>query len=70
MKYKLKGIGAPTYHLSGNFKHVNEPEKILTGGAMIYVKRMMTKHKTILIRKFQKNGGTHTFRPLWPTRIG
>ena len=55
MKYKLKGIGAPTYHLGNNFKHANEPEKILTWGVMTYVKRMMTKHKNIFMMKFQQS---------------
>ena len=59
MKYKLKGIGAPTYHLGDNFKHVNEPEKILTWGAMSYVKRMMTKHRKKIMRKFKKVRYTH-----------
>ena len=60
MKYKLKG--ASTYHLGANFKHVNEPEKILTQGAMTYVKRMMTNYKNIF-NKVPKKGGTRTFRP-------
>ena len=62
MKYKLKDIGAPTYHLGGKFNHVNEPEKILTQGAMTYVKRMMTNYKNIF-NKVPKKGGTRTFRP-------
>ena len=54
MKYKSKRIGAPTYHLGGNFKHVNEHKKIITPGAMTYVKSMMTKHENHFMRKFQK----------------
>ena len=54
MKEKYKGIGTPTYHLGDNFKHLNEPKKIPTQGAMTYVKRMMAKHKSIFMRKLQK----------------
>ena len=54
MKYKLKGIGAPTYHLGNNLKPFNEPNKILTQGAITHVKRKMTKHKKHFITKFQK----------------
>ena len=44
-KYKLKGVGHPTYHLGGDFKRVSEPESILTWGALTYVKRMLVNYE-------------------------
>ena len=44
-KYKLKGVGHPTYHLGGDFKKVKEPESVLTWGALTYVKRMLVNYE-------------------------
>ena len=48
MKYNIKVVGPPTYHIGGEFKRVGEPEKMLTWGALIYVKRMMTNYNNTL----------------------
>eukprot|EP00957_Ditylum_brightwellii_P025722 1946684-Ditylum_brightwellii.AAC.1 len=47
LKYQLKGVSETTYHLSGNFKRVTEPESMLTWGAQIYVKRMMASYEQL-----------------------
>eukprot|EP00957_Ditylum_brightwellii_P076848 5840882-Ditylum_brightwellii.AAC.1 len=41
LKYQLKGVSEPTYHLGGDFKRVTEPESMLTLGAQTYVRRML-----------------------------
>ena len=38
LKYQLKGVSEPTYHLGDAFKIVTEPETMLTWGAQTYVK--------------------------------
>ena len=45
LKYKIKGFGPPNYHLGNDFKRVGEPERILTGGALTYVKRIMNNYR-------------------------
>jgi hypothetical protein len=43
--YKLKGVGAPQYHLGGDFKRVTEPEKVLTWGSHTYIKKMLSQYE-------------------------
>jgi len=52
--YKLKGVGSPTYHLGGDFVRVNEPESMLTWGALTYVKRMMSNYEQIFKEQVPK----------------
>ena len=48
LKYNIKGVGPPTYHIGGVFKRVDEPETVLTWGELTYMKRMMTNYKNAL----------------------
>eukprot|EP00957_Ditylum_brightwellii_P021918 1653032-Ditylum_brightwellii.AAC.1 len=41
LKYHLKGVSEPKYHLGGDFKRVIEPESILTSGVQTYLRRML-----------------------------
>ena len=34
LKYNLKGVRHPNYHLGGNFKRFKDPEKMLTWGEL------------------------------------
>ena len=43
--YKLKGVGAPTYHLGGYFARVEDPEPMLTWGSHTFVKKMLAKYE-------------------------
>ena len=45
LKYKLRGVGPPTYNFGSGFKRFNDQEKMLTRGALTYAKRMMTNYK-------------------------
>ena len=47
LKYQLKGVSEPTYHLGGDFKRVTEPESMLTWGAQTYVKRMLAGYEEL-----------------------
>eukprot|EP00957_Ditylum_brightwellii_P022741 1715186-Ditylum_brightwellii.AAC.1 len=47
LKYPLKGVSEPTYHLGGDFKRVAEPESMLTWGAQTYVKRMLPSYEQL-----------------------
>jgi hypothetical protein len=42
-KYKLKGVGEPSYHLGGNF--TRDPDGTLAWGAKSYIKRMLDNYK-------------------------
>ena len=45
--FKLKGVGTPTYHLGGDLKRVEVPEKMLTWGATTYVNKMLGQYKQL-----------------------
>eukprot|EP00957_Ditylum_brightwellii_P055110 4177260-Ditylum_brightwellii.AAC.1 len=45
LKYQLKGVSDPTYHLGGDFKRVREPESMLTWGAQTYVRRILASYE-------------------------
>ena len=56
LKYNIKGVGPLTYHIGSDFKRVDEPETMLTWGALTYVKRMMTNYKNTLCVEVAKKG--------------
>ena len=44
-KFKLKGVGEPEYHLGGDFKRTEQPEKFLIWGSKTYIKRMFANYE-------------------------
>eukprot|EP00957_Ditylum_brightwellii_P009705 731525-Ditylum_brightwellii.AAC.1 len=47
LKYQLKGLSEPVYHLDGDFKKVTEPESMLPWGVQTYVKKMMASYEQL-----------------------
>eukprot|EP00957_Ditylum_brightwellii_P148912 11337761-Ditylum_brightwellii.AAC.1 len=54
LKYQLKGMSAPMFHLGGDFKRVIDPESILTWEAQTYVKRMMASYEQLFGESISK----------------
>ena len=53
--YKLKGVGAPRYHLGGDFRRVEHPEPgMLTWGSYTYVKKMLDQYKHLFGQEVPK----------------
>ena len=41
MKYKLKGVGSPKYHLGATFERVTDPEICMTWGPVRYIEKIL-----------------------------
>ena len=54
LEYKLKGVEPPTYHLGSEFKQLDNPENMLTWGALKYVNQVVTNYNNTFGVEFKK----------------